>query len=184
MCEPLRRKNSSGDDDAIWKSPQSKKRGKRSRRNGAQPFETIPSRTSRQRAGEPLRKVDLVNVAGADVTLGAFDGGREIRRGKNWMKSARRPCAPIGLASLVPASAEDCPPSRTVVIQKSHRVPFARSLRCASRRHPGRWKRRRLCRADGQTPPGCRRSRRGSRAVPGRSTARRGSFGSVKFFRS
>jgi hypothetical protein len=44
MCEPLRRKNCSGDDDTIWKSPQS-----RNAENGAGEtalnFETIPSRT-------------------------------------------------------------------------------------------------------------------------------------------
>ena len=31
---------------------------------------------------QPLRKVHLINVPGADVTLSAFDGGKEIVTGE------------------------------------------------------------------------------------------------------
>ena len=65
---PLKRRNNSGEDEQIWKSPQSRKAANgagetsHNRWKNAQPVASVLRR-------QPMRKVRLINVARADVFL-------------------------------------------------------------------------------------------------------------------
>ena len=52
--------------------------GKRRGRDREQAFMEFPARQV-ARSSEPLREIDLINVPGADVFLGAFNGLDEFR---------------------------------------------------------------------------------------------------------
>ena len=53
------------------------KGGKRSGRNPVQPLKQFPA--GKPAFGlQPLRKIHLINISGANITLGAFDGGKKI----------------------------------------------------------------------------------------------------------